>query len=134
MIYHRYLTAQYGYCPRALCDKQRVLPVGLSDKVRTSRVKIFCPKCDEVYVPHNKTRLDGASFGTSIALMFLNSYPTVIVLPPKVYSYEPTLHGFKIAGKRGSKYFQPSTKGVVITCDASEGLNSRLKPAKTVAN
>ena len=94
------------------------MPVGLSDKVRTSRVKIFCPKCDEVYVPHNKTRLDGASFGTSIALMFLNSYPTVIVLPPKVYSYEPTIHGFKVAGKRGSKYFQPPQEGIVITSEA----------------
>jgi casein kinase II subunit beta len=30
-IYQKYLSGVYGYCPRALCDKQKVLPVGLSD-------------------------------------------------------------------------------------------------------
>lgn len=120
ILYHRYLTAQYGNCPRALCDKQRVLPVGMSDKIRTSRVKTYCPKCNEVYVPHNKTRLDGASFGTAIPMMFLYTYHTCIVLPPKVYYYEPDIHGFKIAGKRGSKYFVPNTQAVVITKEASD--------------
>lgn len=115
IIYNRYLRAAYGYCPRALCDKQKTLPVGMTDKVRTSRVKIYCPKCEEIYVPHSKTRLDGASFGTSIAQMFLQTYPTAIVLPPKVYYYEPVIHGFKLAGKRGSKYFKPHTAAQVIT-------------------
>lgn len=87
----------------------------MTDKVRTSRVKIYCPKCEEVYVPHHKTRLDGASFGTSIAQMFLQAYPTVIVLPPKVYFYEPIVHGFKVAGKRGSKYFVPHQDGEIST-------------------
>lgn len=89
--------------------------MGLSDKVRTSRVKIYCPKCDEVYVPPSKTRLDGASFGTAIAMMFLQSYPKAIVLPPKVYYYEPVIHGFKLAGKRGSMYFEPHRDGVIST-------------------
>ena len=127
-VYHRYLTAQYGYCPRALCDKQKVLPVGMSDKVRTSRVKIYCPKCDEVYVPYNKTRLDGASFGTSAAMMFLQSYPSAIVLPPKVYFYEPIIHGFKVAGKRGSKYYEPHREGEISTKAESESLEKRLAP------
>ena len=35
-----------------------------------------------------------------------------IILPPKIYHYEPKIFGFKIAGKRGSKYFEP-TKGNV---------------------
>lgn len=115
ILYQKYLGAHYGYCPRALCDKQRTLPIGLSDKIRTSRIKIYCPKCDEIYVPHQKTRLDGASFGTAISQMFLQTYPTVIVLPPKVYYYEPVIHGFKIAGKRGSKYFFPVTESIVNT-------------------
>lgn len=98
----------------------------MSDKIKTSRVKIYCPKCDEVYVPHNKTRLDGASFGTAIALMFLYSYPSVIVLPPKVYYYEPEILGFKIAGKRGSKFYEPKTQAVLITKEANELLEKQL--------
>ena len=42
VVYGRYLQGQYGYCPRALCDKQRVLPCGMSDKLRANRVKVFC--------------------------------------------------------------------------------------------
>lgn len=30
-IYQKFLSGLYGYCPRALCDRQKVLPVGLSD-------------------------------------------------------------------------------------------------------
>jgi casein kinase II subunit beta len=123
LLYHRYLTGHFGYCPRALCDKQKVLPVGMNDKVRTSRVKIYCPRCDEIYVPHHKTRLDGASFGTAIAQMFLQTYPTVIVLPPRVFFYEPTIHGFKVAGKRGSKYFEARHEGIVDTRQVQEALD-----------
>jgi hypothetical protein len=32
-----------------------------------------------------------------------------VILPPKIYYYEPKIYGFKIAGKRGSKYFEPPT-------------------------
>jgi len=49
-IVSKYLEGVFGYCPRALCNNQKCLPVGLSDKLRSSRVKIFCPKCDEVYM------------------------------------------------------------------------------------
>jgi len=59
--------------------------VGLSEKLRNSRVKIFCPKCDEVYMVqkyksgsngasggvHTATNLDGAYFGTSFPQIFL---------------------------------------------------------------
>ena len=51
MVYNRYLQGAYGYCPRALCDKQRVLPCGISDKLRQNRVKVYCPKCEELYIP-----------------------------------------------------------------------------------
>ena len=85
-------------CPRALCDKMRVLPHGLSDEMRKSRCKVFCPKCEEVYIPTKKTQLDGASFGTSFAHMFLDAYAGQVILPPKVYYYEPQMFGFKISG------------------------------------
>ena len=109
MVYNRYLQGAYGYCPRALCDKQRVLPCGMSDKLRQNRVKAYCAKCEELYIPQSASRLDGAFFGSSLSHIFLKSYPSVIVLPPKVYYFEPRICGFRIAGKRGSKYYNPPT-------------------------
>ena len=35
-VYQKFLSGTYGTCPRALCDRQKVLPVGLSDTLRTS--------------------------------------------------------------------------------------------------
>jgi casein kinase II subunit beta len=98
----------FGYCPRALCDKQKVLPIGLSDTLKTSRFKVFCPRCEEVYLPKFRNiNIDGAYFGTSFPHAFLKHYPEAIILPPKIFYYEPKIFGFKVAGKRGSKLFQP---------------------------
>jgi casein kinase II subunit beta len=107
-VYQKLLSTVYGYCPRALCDKQKVLPVGLSDTLKTSRFKVFCPRCEEVYLPKFRNiNIDGAYFGTSFPHAFLKHYPEAIILPPKIYFYEPKIFGFKVAGKRGSKLYQP---------------------------
>lgn len=115
LIYGRYLQGGYGYCPRAFCDKQRVVPNALSDKLRQNRVKVYCPKCEEMYIPTSTNRLDGAYFGSSLAHVYFQTYTKHIVLPPKVFYYEPQLLGFAIAGKRGSKYFKPEKGGVTDT-------------------
>ena len=81
----------------------------MSDKLHKNRAKVFCPKCDELYIPQSSSGLDGAYFGSSLPHIFLKVYPAVIVLPPKVFFFEPRIYGFKIAGKRGSAYFKPST-------------------------
>jgi hypothetical protein len=60
--------------------------------------------------------------------MFLQSYPTSIVLPPKVYFYEPVINGFKLAGKRGSKYFEPHKDAIISTKEDHESLQKRLAP------
>ena len=91
-VYQKYLSGVYGFCPRSLCDKQKVLPVGLSDQLKTSRFKVYCPRCEEVYL--------------------LKHYPNAIIIPPKVYLYEPKIFGFNIHGKRGSKFYEP-TKGTI---------------------
>ena len=75
------------------------------DKLRSGRVKVYCPKCEEVYIPYTKFNLDGAFFGPSLAHMFLSEYKTQIILPPKIMFYEPRMYGFALAGKRGSKFF-----------------------------
>ena len=104
-LYNKFVNSVYGYCPWALCDKQKVLPVGLSDELRTSWVKVFCPKCEEVYIPKFKSiNVDGAYFGTSVPHVFIKTFKNAIVLPPKIHKFEPSIHGFKIYAKKGSKY------------------------------
>jgi casein kinase II subunit beta len=79
----------------------------MSDKLRAGRVKVFCPRCEEVYIPINKFNLDGATFGPALPHMFLKFYSSQLTIPPKTLLYEPRIFGFKIATKRGSKYFNP---------------------------
>ena len=97
-VFRKFLEGQFGVCPRALCDNQKCIPIGLSEKLRNSRVKIFCPKCDEVYMVQKPksgggvqtaTNLDGAYFGSAFPQMFLMTFDNMIEQPPKVYLYEP---------------------------------------------
>lgn len=62
----------FGVCPRVLCDRQPTLPIGMSEEIRTSRVKIYCPRCQEVYIPKKKCHdIDGAYFGCSFPHILL---------------------------------------------------------------
>lgn len=45
-----------------------------------------------------------------------------IILPPKIYFYEPKIFGFKLAGKRGSKSFQPTVGNVKYVEDSMQAL------------
>ena len=122
-VYQKYLQGVFGYCPRALCDRQKTLPVGLSDSLKTSRFKVFCPRCEEVYMPKFRNiNIDGAYFGTSFPHVFLKHYPEAIILPPKIYLYEPKIYGFKVYGKRGSKYYNPPKGTVKYVEDSLTGL------------
>lgn len=72
MMKEKYVAGKFGACPRVLCERQNVLPVGMSEELRTSRVKVFCPRCEEVYIPKKKCPdVDGAYFGCSFPSIFL---------------------------------------------------------------
>jgi casein kinase II subunit beta len=100
--------------------------MGMSDKLRSGRVKVYCPKCEEVYVPMKKFNLDGAFFGPSLPHIFLAFYKTQIILPPKILLYEPRLFGFAISGKRGSNFFIPNKDSVQQTSDKQALLTAAL--------
>jgi len=53
------------------------------------------------------------------------TYPEAILLPPKIYFYEPKIFGFKIFGKRGSKYYQP-TKGAIRYTEEEENVSDLI--------
>lgn len=50
----KYRNYDFGTCPRFHCNKQRCLPVGESDTPRSRTVKIYCPKCQDLYAPESK--------------------------------------------------------------------------------
>ena len=117
LMREKFLDGIFGYCPRLLCNKQVLLPIGLSEDMRYSQVKVFCPLCQEVYKPREifygyqgkkiyKFDLpDGIFFGTSFPQAFLANFPDLDPKVAKSERYIPKLYGFRIFGKYGSKYY-----------------------------
>jgi casein kinase II subunit beta len=72
LMKEKFLLGSFGYCPRVLCERQNVLPIGVSEELSTSRVKVYCPRCQDVYIPRQKQLdIDGAYFGNSFPHVFL---------------------------------------------------------------
>ncbi|KAH9552255.1 hypothetical protein CY35_09G055600 [Sphagnum magellanicum] len=90
-------NVDFGRCPRVYCSGQSCLPMGQSDVPRTSTVKIYCPKCEDIYYPRSKYQgnIDGAYFGTTFPHLFLMTYPYIKPAKP-TQSYVPRIFGFKI--------------------------------------
>lgn len=76
----------------------------MTDQLRKSRVKIFCPQCQDVYNAKKKCKdIDGAYFGPSFPHLFLQTFLDLNPKYKKIY-YAPRISGFKIYKKPGSKY------------------------------
>ncbi|TPX61225.1 hypothetical protein PhCBS80983_g01302 [Powellomyces hirtus] len=93
----KFRHAEFGRCPRVLCENQPVLPCGLADTPGIKCVKLYCPRCEDVYSPVARRHLaiDGAHFGTTFPHLFLLAYPNMI--PTKsAKRYTPKIFGFKI--------------------------------------
>ncbi|XP_024029731.1 casein kinase II subunit beta-1 [Morus notabilis] len=94
----KYRSYDFGTCPRFHCNKQRCLPVGESDTPRSRTVKIYCPKCEDIYAPESKHQenIDGAYFGTTFPHLFFMNNPHL--RPEKANeNYVPRIYGFKIS-------------------------------------
>ncbi|KIM77456.1 hypothetical protein PILCRDRAFT_825421 [Piloderma croceum F 1598] len=80
----KYKRADFGRCPRVLCQAQPLLPVGLTDAPYEKSVKLFCGRCEDIYSPKSSRHgsIDGAYFGTSFPHLLFLVYPTLI--PPKI--------------------------------------------------
>jgi hypothetical protein len=60
-----------------MCEKQNVLPIGISEDLKIARVKVYCPRCKDVYSPKKKSAdADGAFFGTTFPFLLLMVTPT----------------------------------------------------------
>jgi len=79
----KYKKADFGRCPRVLCQSQPLLPVGLTDVSYQKSVKLYCGRCEDIYSPKSSRHgsIDGAYFGTSFPHLLYLVYPNLI--PPK---------------------------------------------------
>ncbi|RID54569.1 hypothetical protein BRARA_G01878 [Brassica rapa] len=93
----KYKNCDFGRCPRVFCCGQACLPVGQSDIPRSSTVKIYCPKCEDISYPRSKFQgnIDGAYFGTTFPHLFLMTYGNLKPQKP-TQKYVPRIFGFKV--------------------------------------
>eukprot|EP01029_Cantina_marsupialis_P013125 TRINITY_DN2908_c0_g1_i1.p1 TRINITY_DN2908_c0_g1~~TRINITY_DN2908_c0_g1_i1.p1 ORF type:complete len:202 (+),score=53.38 TRINITY_DN2908_c0_g1_i1:151-756(+) len=92
-----YQNKKYGECPRVFCRGQAVLPVGVSDTPGESAVKVFCPRCQDIFNAPQAESVDGAFFGTTFPHLFFLSFPDL--QPQRKMrnpEYTPRCFGFKV--------------------------------------
>jgi len=93
----KFQNAEFGLCPRVYCEAQQCLPLGLSDQPNEATVKLYCPRCEDVFNPRasRHQHIDGAFFGSTFPHMLFAVYPEY--RPPKPSAgYTPTIYGFKL--------------------------------------
>lgn len=103
-MYNKYANKDFGTCPLIQCCGQPVLPLGLQDEMGMDTVKIFCPKCQNVYHPpptryrnSYSSAIDGAAFGTTFAHLFLMTFNNLVPDGLSEESaYVPRVFGFRV--------------------------------------
>mmetsp|Transcript_34822 Transcript_34822/g.51127 ORF Transcript_34822/g.51127 Transcript_34822/m.51127 type:complete len:354 (-) Transcript_34822:497-1558(-) len=138
-MYNKYAAKEFGVCPLVQCQGQPVLPVGLKDETGYESVKVFCPKCQCVYHPPPPRRggsgtVDGASFGTTFAHLFLMTFNNLVPdgLPPDSV-YVPRVFGFRVhqsARQRPDR----SGSGQLASNNANNGRSGRGSVGATAAS
>ena len=118
ILKERYLSGDFGACPRFNCLNAKCLPIGVHDEIRQSTTRVFCPLCEQVYVPRLKPgepacTLDSAFFGSSLPHMFFQTYPDLLPLE-RPTPYEAKIFGFRVHNLTSviRKKIQDEAKGV----------------------
>jgi len=117
----KYKKADFGRCPRVMCDAHPLLPMGLSDVPNVNTVKLYCAKCEDIYNPKSSRHasIDGAYFGTSFHNILFQVYPSLI--PEKsIRRYEPKIYGFRVHAIAALQRWQDQKR---------EEMKARLKDA-----
>jgi casein kinase II subunit beta len=95
----KYSRNIFPCCPRYSCKSVTCLPYGTSDELDESVLRLYCPKCNEVYVADNPDFevIDGAFFGPSWIHLFVSSFPEIVrTLRRGRTKPSPRLFGFRI--------------------------------------
>lgn len=79
----KYESGIFGCCPRVYCVGCNVVPCGRSDMPGLDTVKLFCPNCNDIYIPPSSRfqGVDGAFFGTTFPHLFFQSYRELAPAP-----------------------------------------------------
>ncbi len=130
-MHEKFVSVDFGRCPRVHCQGQGVLPIGLSDIPRNYSVNTFCPKCRDIFYPKSvrQANLDGSYFGTTFAHLFLLIYTDCIPSPAQQV-YTPRVFGFKI--HNSSTYWSNRDGYTEASKRGSDRLN--ISPAKAGAS
>ena len=82
----KFERCRFGRCPRIYCRDQPCLPVGQSDIPGSRLLKIYCPKCEDIYHPESK-------YQGSILIYFIFFFAFLFV---NVCEYIPSVFDFCI--------------------------------------
>ena len=98
LMEEKFKQVHFGRCPRVYCQGQPCLPVGQYDIPREGSVKIYCPRCNDIYYPRSSRHrgIDGAYWGTSFPHLFLMTLPDHKPAAPSFPLYTPRIYGFKV--------------------------------------
>lgn len=114
----KYESGVFGSCPRVYCVSCNVVPCGRSDVPGLDTVKLFCPNCNDIYVPPSSRfqGVDGAFFGTTFSHLFFQTYRE---LSPAPFWKAPSAGGSPLSPRstsgssssRGSPFVNPNPHG-----------------------
>ncbi|ODV66722.1 hypothetical protein HYPBUDRAFT_141489 [Hyphopichia burtonii NRRL Y-1933] len=70
---------EFGPCPRFYCDGMHLIPVGSTDIPGQETVRLYCPCCNDIYLPLSSRYLniDGAFFGTTFPGLLVKMFPEI---------------------------------------------------------
>lgn len=93
----KYDNGEFGPCPNLDCRECGLIPFGESAKYNVSKVFLYCPCCEEVYIPALKRfrSIDGAAFGPKFPYNFLSKNPTYLLKAP-VKAFNTKSYGFEL--------------------------------------
>ncbi|KAF9485296.1 hypothetical protein BDN70DRAFT_871319 [Pholiota conissans] len=114
----KYEGGVFGTCPRVYCVGCNVVPCGRVDIPGNDTVKLFCPNCNDIFVPPSSRfqGVDGAFFGTTFAHLFFQTYRE---LSPAPFWKAPSAGGSPLSprsvsgsnGSRTSPFVNPNPHG-----------------------
>jgi len=118
--------------PTRLLLPASLLPVGLTDVPYEKAVKLYCPRCEDIYTPKSSRHgsIDGAYFGTTFPHMLFMAFPHMV--PPKSVPNSQGQQGQgagqqQAAGARREGAVGPAGVGSVSTAAAAMK-GERYKP------
>mmetsp|Transcript_51358 Transcript_51358/g.95532 ORF Transcript_51358/g.95532 Transcript_51358/m.95532 type:complete len:361 (-) Transcript_51358:419-1501(-) len=99
-MHQKFLSGDFGKCPRFLCHGQSVVPLGQHVDPDHFTVKVFCPKCSETYSPvlpslGGVPQVDGAYFGPTFPHLFFMTFMDEMPKEPPPATV-PRVYGFRV--------------------------------------